>query len=354
MVLLILLVKPDYMKQDFSENEYKAFVTEVKAKVYQLQHEALRRVNKSLVTLYWEIGKSIAEKQEKHGWGKSVVANLSKDLQNEFTGVNGFSVQNLWYMRKFYKRYTILQQAAGEISWTHNMVIMDKCKSLKESEFYIAMARKYGWTRNVLIHQIEGKSYEQYLLGQTNFDKTLPEKYRNQAKLAVKDEYNLEFLELTEKHNEKELELAIMRNIRHFLSEMGGDFAFIGNQFKLEVGSENFYIDILLFHRRLKALVALELKTGSFKPEYAGKMSFYLTVLNEKVKTEDEIASIGIIVCKDKDRTIVEYALKDTSHPVGVASYRVTSVLPQALKEYLPSAEVITGSVSHILDLLVK
>jgi len=342
------------MNTSFSENEYKAFVTEVKAKVYQLQHEALRRVNKSLVNLYWEIGKSIVDKQEKHGWGKSVVANLSKDLQNEFPGVNGFSMQNLWYMRKFYRQFPILQTASGEISWSHNVAILDKCKTLEESLFYMEMAKKYGWTKNVLVHQIEGKSYQQYLLGQTNFDKALPEKYKNQAKLAVKDEYNLEFLELTEKHNEKELELAIMRNIRHFLSEMGGDFAFIGNQFKLEVGSENFYIDILLFHRRLKALVALELKTGTFKPEYAGKMSFYLTVLNEKVKTEEEVASIGIIICKDKDRTIVEYALKDTSHPMGVASYRVTSVLPQALQAYLPSAEVITGSVAHILDVLAK
>lgn len=257
-------------------------------------------------------------------------------------------------MRKFYKQYPILQRSVGEIGWGHNIAIIDKCKSLEESLFYMEMSKKYGWTRNVLIHHIEGRSYQQYLLGQTNFDKTLPEKYKHQAKLAVKDEYNLEFLELTEKHNEKELELAIMMNMRHFLSEMGGDFAFIGNQFKLEVGSENFYVDLLLFHRKLKALVALELKTGSFKPEYAGKMSFYLTVLNEKIKTEDEAASIGMIICKDKDRTIVEYALKDASHPMGVASYRVTSELPQAFREYLPSPEAITGSVANILDVLIK
>lgn len=279
---------------------------------------------------------------------------MSKDLQNEFPGANGFSVQNLWYMRKFYKQYPILQRSVGEIGWGHNIAIIDKCKSLEDSLFYMEMSKKYGWTRNVLIHHIEGRSYQQYLLGQTNFDKTLPEKYKHQAKLAVKDEYNLEFLELTEKHNEKELELAIMMNMRHFLSEMGGDFAFIGNQFKLEVGSENFYVDLLLFHRKLKALVALELKTGSFKPEYAGKMSFYLTVLNEKIKTEDEAASIGMIICKDKDRTIVEYALKDASHPMGVASYRVTSELPQAFREYLPSPEAITGSVANILDVLIK
>jgi predicted nuclease of restriction endonuclease-like (RecB) superfamily len=342
------------MKQHLSENVYSEFVAEIKQKVYQSRYEALRLANKTMISLYWEIGKSILEKQEKYSWGKSVVEKLANDLQMEFQGMDGFSSRNLWRMRMFYLEYLILPPMVAEIGWTHNIVIMEKCKKPKERQFYTEMTKKYGWTKAVLIHQIEGKSYEQYLLGQTNFDKALPEKYKNQAKLAVKDEYNLEFLELTEKHNEKELELAIMRNIRHFLSEMGGDFAFIGNQFKLEVGSENFYIDMLLFHRRLKALVALELKTGSFKPEYAGKMSFYLTVLNEKVKTEEEVASIGIIICKDKDRTIVEYALKDTSHPMGVASYRVTSVLPQALKEYLPSAEVITGSVSHILDVLAK
>jgi len=216
------------MKTNLSEHDYKAFVTEIKAKVYQSQHQALRQVNKQLIGLYWEIGRSIVGRQEKYGWGKSIVASLSKDLQNEFPGVNGFSVQNLWYMRKFYKQYEHfpkLQQSVGEIGWGHNIAIIDKCKSLEESQFYMEMTKKYGWTRDVLIHHIESRSYQQYLNGQTNFDKALPEKYRNQAKLAVKDEYNLEFLELTEQHNEKELELAIMTNMRHFLSEMGGDFA---------------------------------------------------------------------------------------------------------------------------------
>lgn len=200
MLLLNLLAKSCCMETILTENEYKAFVTEIKAKVYQSQHQALRQVNRELINLYWEIGRSIVERQEKYGWGKSIVANLSKDLQNEFPGVNGFSVQNLWYMRKFYKQYVAaekIQQTAGEIGWTHNMVILDKCKTMEESQFYMEMTRKYGWTRDVLVHHIEGRSYEQYLKGQTNFDKALPEKYRNQAKLAVKDEYNLEFLELT-------------------------------------------------------------------------------------------------------------------------------------------------------------
>jgi len=345
------------MELTTSDMIYKAFVIEIKEKVYQSQYEAMRQVNKSLINLYWDIGRSIVEKQEKHNWGRSIVANLSKDLQNEFPGVNGFSAQNLWYMRKFYKEYHSnekLQPLVGEISWSHNIVIMEKCKDNQQRQFYMGMTKKYGWTKNVLIHHIEGQSYEQYLLGQTNFDKTIPEKYKSQAKLAVKDEYNLEFLELSETHNEKELEVAIMRNMRHFLIEMGGDFAFIGNQFKLEVGAENFYVDILLYHRKLKALIALELKTGPFKPEYAGKMNFYLTVLNDKVKTTDEAASIGIIICKDKDRTIVEYALKDAYHPMGVSSYRVTSTLPKNLKEYLPSPETIAGSMSSIMKILVK
>jgi len=238
------------MKTNLSEKMYQSFVAEIKKKVYKARHEALRQANKHMIKLYWEIGKGILERQEKYGWGKSIVEQLSKDLQVEFPGIEGFSSRNLWRMRMFYREFGILPPAVAEIGWSHNIVIMEKCKNLKEKEFYIGMTRKYGWTKSVLIHHIEGRSYEQYLLGQTNFDKALPEKYKSQAKLAVKDEYNLEFLELTEQHSEKELELAIMTNMRHFLSEMGGDFAFIGNQFKLEVGSENFYADIFQTNRR--------------------------------------------------------------------------------------------------------
>jgi len=280
--LLILLVKTFHMKTSLSDKVYKEFVAEIKEKVYKSQYEAFRKVNKSMINLYWDIGKDIVEKQEKHNWGKLVVEKLAFDLQQEFPGVEGFSSRNLWRMRMFYLEYGILPPAVAEIGWSHNVVIMEKCKDVQERQFYIGMTQKYGWTKNVLIHHIEGQHYEQYLLGQTNFDMTMPKEYRNQAKLAVKDEYNLEFLAIREQHREKDLELAIMKNMRNFPMEMGGDFAFIGNQ---------------------------------FKPEYAGKMSFYLSVLNDKVKTEEESASIGIIVCKDKDRTIVEYALKDTPHP---------------------------------------
>ena len=238
-------------------------------------------------------------------------------------------------MRKFYQEYikdAKLQPLVAEIAWSHNIIIIEKCKDLLQREFYIKMVIKYGWTKAVLIHHINGKSFEKFLLGQTNFDKTLPEKYKHQAKLAVRDEYNFEFLEISDEHNERELELAIMKNIRKFLMEMGGDFSFIGNQFRLAL-EEDFSIDILLFHRKLKSLVAIDLKPGKFKPEYAGKMSFYLSVLNDKVKTADENASIGMIVCREKNRTTVEYALKDLTQPIGVTTYKVSSNLPKDYKK---------------------
>lgn len=337
------------------EKEYKAFLSEIKEKIHQAQYAAMKQVNITLLKLYWEIGKSIVEKQKEYGWGKSVVETLSKDLQNEFAGVQGYSVQNLWYMRQLYLEYKDnrkLQPLVGEISWSHNVVIMSKCKENLEREFYIQMSRKYGWTKNVLIHQIEGKSYEKYLLNQTNFDKAVPAKYKHQAKLAVKDEYNFDFLELGEAHNERELELGLLKNIRKFLSEMGGDFAFIGNQYKVEVGDEDFYIDLLLYHRKLRSLIVIELKAGKFKPEYAGKMNFYLSVLDNTVKQKDENPSIGIIICKSKNKTIVEYALKESVKPIGVASYTLTEKLPKEYKGLLPSPKEIEDKLSGFIDIL--
>ncbi len=338
------------------KDPYQTFFNDIKEKIYKSQYEALKQVNKTLLALYWEIGKSIVEKQAQHGWGKSIVETLSKDLQNEFPGVQGYSVQNLWYMRQIYLEYNgnvKLQPLVGEISWSHNLVIMSKCKDDLEREFYIQMTRKYGWSKTVLIHQVEGKSYEQFLLNQTNFDKAVPEKYKHQAKLAVKDEYNFDFLEIAEEYNEKELELALMKNIGKFLSQMGGDFAFIGNQYRLQVGDDDFYIDLLLYHRKLKSIVAIELKAGKFKPEYAGKMNFYLAVLDDLVKQEDEKPSIGIIICKDKNKTIVEYALKNMSNPIGVASYTLTENLPTEYKNLLPSPNEIRERLSGFLESLL-
>lgn len=325
-------------------DDYAALLVEVKERVYSAQYEALKAVNKELVTLYRDIGKLIAGRQNREGWGKSVVERLAGDLQNEFPGVKGFSVQNLWYMRQFYLEYRDnekLQPLVGEISWSKNLIIMARCKDLLEREFYIRMTRKFGWSKNVLIHQIENQSYEKSLLGQTNFEKTLTPDQRTQAKLAVKDEYTFDFLEMSEEHSERELERALISRIEDFLRAMGGMFAFVGSQFRLEVDDREYFIDLLLYHRHLKCLVAIELKIGEFQPEFVGKMQFYLTALDRQMREDGENPAIGIILCKEKNRTVVEYALHDASKPIGVATYRMVKRLPEELKGELPSPDEI-------------
>ena len=254
-----ILAKGNTMtKNTIQQSYYQSFVKEIKEKIYKAQYKALKSVNLELISLNWDIGKSIDKKQEQLGWGKSVVENLSKDLQKEFPGIHGFSSQNLWRMRRFYLAYqdnTKLAPLVREIGWSHNIAIFEKCKHDLQREFYIRMTKKFGWTKNVLIHQIETEAYERYLLNQTNFDKALEEKYRHQANLAVKDSYNFDFLELGEEYDERKLELGLIKNVRSFLLEMGGDFSFIGNQYKLDVDGDEFYIDLLLYHRRLKSLV---------------------------------------------------------------------------------------------------
>jgi predicted nuclease of restriction endonuclease-like (RecB) superfamily len=333
------------------KSDYETFLAEIKERIRQSQYDALKAVNKELIKLYWDIGKMIVEKQKKYGWGKSIVENLARDLQKEFSGMRGLSSRNLWYMRDFYLTYKDkpkLQPLVAEISWTHNIIIMERCKDDLEREFYIRMSRKFGWSKNVLIHHIENKTYEKTLSGQTSFEKTLPEKLKHQAKLAVKDEYIFDFLELTEEHSEMELERAIIAKINKFLIEVNGMFAFIGNQFRIEINDKEFFIDILLYHRHLKCLVAIDLKVSEFKPEYVGKIQFYLSALDEKVKLPDENPSIGIIICKEKDRTIVEYALRDTNKPISVATYKVTSKLPKNLRNQLPSPEQIQELIEKI------
>jgi predicted nuclease of restriction endonuclease-like (RecB) superfamily len=296
-----------------TQNNYVEFLGEIKERIRRAQYDALKAVNKELIALYWDIGRMIVERQNQYGWGKSVVENLAKDLQKEFPGIQGYSKDNMWRMRKFYLQYKDNEKLAPlvqEIGWTHNIIVMESCEDNLEREFYIRMTKKFGWTKNVLIHQIENKTYEKTMLNQTNFSKALPEKIRNQAKLAVRDEYTFDFLELGEEHSELELERAMMSKINRFLIEMGGVFTFVGNQFRLEINGKEFFIDILLYHRRLKCLTAIELKVGDFKPEYAGKMQFYLAALDDLVKMKDENPSIGIILCKNKDRMIVEYALR--------------------------------------------
>lgn len=331
--------------------EYSQLLSAVKERVRSAQYTALKAVNTELIGLYWDIGKVIVERQAGETWGKAIVQQLAGDLQKEFPGVGGFSASNLWRMKAFFEAYKSIEKLAPmvrEIGWSHNIVIMERCSDLLEREFYLRMTRKFGWSKNVLIHQIENQSYEKSLLGQTNFDQVLTPALRVQAKLAVRDEYTFDFLELGEEHGERELERALIARIENFLRAMGGMFAFMGSQYRLEVDGKEFLIDLLLFHRRLRCLVAIELKIGEFQPEHIGKMQFYLTALDRQVRQEDENPSIGIILCKEKSRTIVEYALHDARKPIGVATYEITKKLPKDLKGQLPSPEDIACLLGEI------
>ncbi|MEJ6480394.1 PDDEXK nuclease domain-containing protein [Nostoc punctiforme UO1] len=331
------------MSNPISDN-YRHLLMEIKQRIRSAQYEALKAVNREMINLYWDIGQIIVTQQQGASWGKSVVEQLAKDLQAEFPGISGFSAANLWRMRLFYESYVNNEKLAPmvrEIGWSHNLVIVEKCKDDLEREFYIRMTRKFGWTKNVLIHQIENQTYEKTLLNQTNFDKTVPAEIRNQLKLAVKDEYTFDFLELADEHSERQLEHAILARVEPFLQEMGGRFTFVGSQYRLEVGDKEFFIDLLLYHRQLKCLVAIELKTGEFLPEYVGKMQFYLAALDDLSRFPDENLSIGIILCKSKDKTIVEYALRESNKPIGIATYKLFSTLPQELKNQLPAPEQV-------------
>lgn len=332
--------------------EYTRFLNEITLRIRSAQYEALKAVNKEMIALYWEIGKRITEQQATSGWGKSVVETLSRDIQKEFPGIQGFGVRNMWDMARFYAEYQsneILQPLVAEISWSKHIVILTKCKETQQRQFYILATRKFGWTKDVLINKIELKTYEKYLLGQNNFDNTLPEKIRNQAVLALKDEYSLNFAGLDEEHSEYELEQSIVKNIRSFLMEFGPDFSFIGNQYKLVVDDTEYFIDLLLYNRRLQAMIAIELKIGEFKPEYKGKMEFYLNVLNDTVKLPHENPAIGIIICKSKKRTTVEYALKSSNLPIGVATYSLSSELPDDYKKLLPAPEDIAKKLEVLI-----
>ena len=332
------------MTTDLIPVEYQDLLHEIKERIRSAQYEALKSVNKELINLYWDMGRMISGRQSGDTWGKGIVQQLSEDLRKEFPGIRGFSERNIWYIRKFYVTYSQiekLQPLVAEIGWTHNLIIMEKCDDNLQREYYLRMTRKFGWTKNVLIHQIENQTYEKTMIGQTNFEVTLPDEIQKQAKLAVKDEYTFDFLELGDEHSERQLETAILGKVEPFLREMGGLFSFIGSQYRLEIGNSEYFIDLLLYHRQLKCLVALELKIGKFLPEYVGKMQFYLAALDENVRMGDENPSIGIIMCKSKNKTIVEYALKQSNKPIGVAEYRIVSTVPKEYFGLLPSQDQI-------------
>jgi len=331
--------------------EYVQFLDEIKARIFTARIQAIRSVNKDLIKLYWEIGKSIVERQRKYKWGNAVVEKLANDLQEDFKTSSGFSVQNLWYMRQFYLEYkddSILQQAVGELPWGHNILIMQKVKNAGERKYYIASSIKFGWSRNVLLNQIKAGAYTLSLKQKIhNFPKALPAHLSEQADETMKSVYSLDFLGITKPVLERELEKRLVEKMKQFILELGFGFTFIGNQHRLTLGNNEYFIDLLFYNRKLKCLVAVELKTGKFEPEYAGKMDFYLHLLDEQVKLKDENASIGIILCAEKDNIVVEYALRSVKKPVGVAEYYLTKKLPKAFKGKLPNAQALRLSLQQ-------
>lgn len=329
-----------------NQAQYNDFVKEIKQKIQVSKSKVVLSVNKQMIELYFEIGKEIVVKQNSLGWGKSVVERMASDLQMEFGKRSGYSSANLWRMRNFYLVYEDdlnLAQLVRDLPWSHNILIFEKCKDEKEREYYLENTIEFGWSRNVLTYHIKTDLYrrDDQTLKQNNFQETLPTRTSDLAEEMMKSEYNLEFLGISKEAKERELESSIIENIKKFLLELGYGFSFVGSQYKLALNENEYFIDLLFFHRKLNALVAIELKIGKFKPEYAGKMNFYLNLLNDTVKMEHENPAIGIILCSDKDSLEVEYAISNTNQPLGVATYKIETKLPKDLKDLLPSSEEI-------------
>lgn len=323
---------------------YTSLLLELKTTVRTARVHAIQQVNRSLILMYLELGKQIVESQIEHGWGKTIVDRLSIDLIEAFPQEKGFSPRNLWRIRKFYltyKDFPNLTQAVADLPWGHHTILMGSKFSHEERVFYLAKSIEYGWTRAVLTHQISTKLYERSKLEppSNNFKETLPENLLDQANEAIKSSYNLEFLGIEEEVREQELEDRLMDRIRDFILELGYGFTFVGRQYRVTVGDNDFWVDLLFYHRQLQCLVAIDLKVRKFIPEYAGKMNFYLEVLDDTMKLPHENPSIGMILCKGKNDLIVEYSLKSTSRPLGVATYRLFEELPPEMKSKLPTPE---------------
>ena len=298
--------------------------------------------------LYLSIGRDILTKQKQHGWGAKIIDRLAADLRNAFPEMTGFSPRNLKYMRAFAEAWPdrqIVQQLAAQIPWFHNCVILDRVKSPAEREWYIRQTIQNGWSRNVLVHQIESGLYRRQGKALTNFTRTLPAPQSELAQQVVKDPYNFEFLTLAEEARERELERALIDHIRDFLLELGIGFAFVGSQYPIQVGGEEFRIDLLFYHLRLRCFVVLDLKIGQFQPEYSGKMNFYLSAIDDLLRHPDDQPSIGIILCKSKNRVVAEYALRDIRKPVGVSEYRLTAALPKRLSGSLPTVQELAAEL---------
>jgi len=327
------------MTRDLLPQGYDAFLRELKERIRHAQLHAALAVNRELVLLYWRMGRDILQRQREQGWGAKVIDLLSRDLRAAFPDMKGFSPRNLKYMRAFAEANpdeSIVQEALAQITWYHNLALLEKVDAPDERLWYARQAMEHGWSRNVLVHQIESGLYHRQGQAVTNFDRTLPPPRSDLARQMLKDPYVFDFLSLEAEARERDLERELLAHLRDFLLELGIGFAFVGSQYHLEVGGQDFYLDLLFYHLRLRCYIVIDLKIGDFQPEYAGKMNFYLSAVNDLLRHADDQLSIGIILCKGRNRVIAEYALRDIHAPLGVATYRLIAALPDALKDSLP------------------
>ncbi len=327
---------------------YDHWVFELKARIRSAQTRAALAVNSELVLLYWQIGREILERQNARGWGGKVTERLSSDLKREFPEMKGFSPRNLKYMRAFaaaWPEIEFVQEALAQITWYHNIAIIEKISDAQIREWYARAAIQHGWSRNILVHQIETKLHLRQGQAVTNFERTLPSPQSELAQQILKDPYNFDFLSLSDDVHERDLEKALLENIRQFLLEMGEGFAFVGNQYRLEVGGDEFFIDLLLYHLRLRCFVVIDLKMRDFQPEFAGKMNFYLSAVDDLLRHENDAPTIGLILCKTQNKFVAEYALRDINKPLGVAAHQWLENLPEPLKNALPTIEQLEAEL---------
>jgi predicted nuclease of restriction endonuclease-like (RecB) superfamily len=341
--------------------EYRVFIQDVKQRIQSAQIKAAVSVNMALLLLYWDLAEQIVLKQQESAWGDGFLVQMSKDLKVEFPEMKGFSKRNLELMRQWYRFWSggdvIAQQPATQLSksslaeqifqipWWHNITIVSKIKNIDEAIFYVQKTIQNGWSRSVLTHHIEAQLYQREGKAVTNFEMRLPSPQSNLARQLIKNPYNFDFLTLREHHDEQELEDALVNHITRFLLELGAGFSYLGRQYKLEVGGDDFFIDLLFYHVQLHCYFVIELKTVKFKPEFAGKLGFYISAVDGILKTEQDNPTLGLLICKSKNDVVVEYTLQDIHKPIGVSEYMITQNLPDELKSSLPSIEEIEAEL---------
>ena len=323
---------------------YADWLSELKAQIHEAQQRAAQAANLELVLLYWNIGNAILIRQDKQGWGAKVVDRLAHDLRTTFPDMHGFSIRNLKYMRAFAEAWpdsAIVQQLLHKLPWGHNLVLLDKLPGSETRRWYAAKAIENNWSRNILVMQIETRLLERNGKAVTNFTATLPKPQSDLARETLKDPYRFDFLGLTDNAQERETENVLVKHVTEFLLELGAGFAFVGRQVLLDVGGDEFFIDLLFYHLKLRCYVVIELKGGKFNPEHLGQLGFYMTAIDRQVKNELDNPTIGLLLCKSKNKVVAEYALGDKSQPMGIAEYKLLESLPPELQTSLPSIEQI-------------